>query len=274
MRRAIRRGMIVMVAAAAVGCSSLLPTAAPTLRPSLQLYTTDIAQAIVRRLTLSYNQTTERVSFEIYTSNHAALLRRLLNREIDHFITIELPILVDLPIWAMPIAQVGIVIAVPMANPLTNVSLADIRSLYLGSISRWEEVGGSDEPVALISREAGSDIRAEFERLVMGKRRTSPNALLVTSSSAALATLRQIPGAIAYLPLTEAAPGVKLLFVEGVPPTLEMIEANRYPLRSTVYLIGLEEPTGMLRQFVEWAQSPIGQASLDGLAAPILDLSN
>ncbi len=274
MRRAIRRGMIVMAAAAAVGCSSLLPTAAPTLRPSLQLYTTDIAQAIVRRLTLSYNQTTERVSFEIYTSNHAALLRRLLDGEIGHFITTELPILADLPIWAMPIAQVGIVIAVPTANPLTNVSLADIRSLYLGSISSWEEVGGSDEPVTLISREAGSDIRAEFERLVMGKRRTSPNALLVTSSSAALTTLRQIAGAIAYLPLAEVAPGVKLLLVEGVPPTLEMIEANRYPLRSTVYLIGLEEPTGMLRQFVEWAQSPIGQASLDGLAAPILDLSN
>lgn len=274
MRRAAHRGFAVLVTVAAMGCSSLLPTAAPTIQPSLRLHTTDVAAPLVRRLAISYNQSGADVLFDTSISNHAMLLRRLLDGEIDYFVTTELPILADLPIWAMPIAQVGIVIAVPLSNPITNITLADLRSLYLGSILDWQELGGAAEPVTLLSREAGSDIRTEFERLVMGNRRTSPNALLLSSSSAIVSTLRATAGSIAYLPLTETAPGLRLLTVGGIPPTLEMIQNNRYPLRSTGYFVGLEEPTGLLRQFIEWAQSQAGQASLSGLAAPIIEPLN
>ncbi len=274
MRRAAHRGLAVLVTVAAVGCSSLRPTAAPTLWPSLRLHTTDVAAPLVRRLAASYNQSGAHIAFETTVSNHAALLRRILNNEIDCFVTTELPISADLPIWAMPIALVGIVIAVPLSNPLTDVTLSDIRNLYLGGITNWQELGGLDEAVTLISREAGSDIRTEFERLVMGNRRTNPNALLLSSSSAIVSTLRQTAGSVAYLPLMEAAPGLRLLSVEGVAPTLEMIQDNRYPLRSTIYFVSLEEPTGLLRQFIEWAQSQAGQASLSGLAAPIIEPLN
>lgn len=274
MGRAAHKSLVVLVAVAAVGCSSLLPTAAPTLQPALRLHTTDVAAPLVRRLAVSYNQSGADVIFDTQISNHATLLRRILDGEINYFVTTELPILADLPIWAMPIAQVGIVIAVPISNPITNVTLADVRGLYLGSITRWDELGGLDEAVTLISREAGADIRTEFERLVMGNRRTNPNALLLSSSPAIVSTLRATPGSVAYLPLTEAAPGLRLLMVEGVPPTLEMIQTNRYPLRSTVYFVGLEEPTGLLRQFIEWAQSQAGQASLGGLAVPIIEPLN
>jgi ABC-type phosphate transport system substrate-binding protein len=53
---------------------------------------------------------------------------------------------------------------------------------------------------------------------------------------------------------------IRPLRINDVLPTPETVAAALYPLRSTIYLIGLAEPEGAYLDFLLWAQSPAGQA--------------
>ena len=41
-----------------------------------------------------------------------------------------------------------------------------IRDSYNGTVTNWKEIGGADEPIIVIGREAGSGTRGAFEELV------------------------------------------------------------------------------------------------------------
>lgn len=261
--------MVIVAAAAMVGCSPLLPTAAPTSVATLRLYSTDATLPLLRALTHTYVQSHPNILFETPSSNHATLLRDLLAGSITYFVTSELPVVPNQTIWAAPLAQVGLAVVVSRLNPVTRVSLDDLRQLYLGAVLDWRELGGLPASVVLYSREEGADTRTQFERLVMGNRRTSPNARVVSSAATALSSLRETAGGIAYLPLSQLSSDVKVLAVEGILPDDSTLRDNRYPLRSTVYIVGLTEPDGGLHDVIHWIQSSVGQAALPYGTAPL-----
>lgn len=263
------RGIVIVAAAAMVGCSTLLPTASPSSTATLHLYSTDATLPLVRALTSTYAQLHPGVLFETPVSNHATLLKDLLAGNISHFITSEVPVLTSENLWAAPLAQMGLTLVVSHTNPINTLSLDAVRQLYLGAVLDWQELGGHATPVVLYSREAGADTRFQFERLVMGNRRTSPNALIVSSGLAALTSVRQTPGGIAYLPLGQTSPDVKVLAIGGVVPTDATLRDNTYPLRATVYIVGRAEPDGALRAFISWLQSSPGQNAIPLNAAPL-----
>ena len=60
----------------------------------------------------------------------------------------------------------GIAIVVNSENPVSDLSLEQIKGLADGTITNWKDVGGNDAPVVLIGREAGSGTRDGFESIV------------------------------------------------------------------------------------------------------------
>jgi hypothetical protein len=63
---------------------------------------------------------------------------------------------------------------------------------------------------------------------------------------------------------------VRVLPVDGVSLTLDHVYDNEYPLRSTLYMVGLAEPTDHYLDFIAWAQSPEGQIIVAQHYAPML----
>ena len=60
----------------------------------------------------------------------------------------------------------GIAIVVNPENGVEELSSEQIAELYTGKITNWKEVGGADEEIVVVGREAGSGTRDGFESIL------------------------------------------------------------------------------------------------------------
>ena len=63
-------------------------------------------------------------------------------------------------------------------------------------------------------------------------------------------------GSIGYVSMSYLDPSVQAMRINGSAPTQANVQANTYPLRTTLFFAGPSEPEGALRQFIGWTQSP------------------
>ena len=121
----------------------------------------------------------------------------------------------------------GIAVCVDPANEVANLTKEQLTNIYNGTITNWKEVGGADEPIIVIGREAGSGTRGAFEVLVDLKD-ACKYANELDSTGAVIAKVASTPGAIGYASLDALDDSVKALSLEGVEATAENIKAGNY----------------------------------------------
>ncbi len=267
MRRTKRT--IAIVAITLVSCSSrIVPAATPTFQTvTLRLHATTATAPLMNDLAASYSQRFP-YRFDIVTGNYETLLEGLNRGEINYFLSNHLP--ADSPLWAAPVGQDAIAILVHPGNLLPGLTTEQLRNIYQGYIPNWRELGGADINIVVVSREDGSGTRAEFEQLVMGDRRTTLAAQIAPSSRAVVTSVADQTGGIGYVSMGYLDTRVRTLSIDGVPLNVATVYENTYPLRSTLYFVGLEEPQDDYRVFMGWVQSPEGQAVVARHYAPLL----
>jgi len=121
----------------------------------------------------------------------------------------------------------GIAVCVDPANEVADLTKEQLTNIYNGTVTNWKEVGGADEPIIVIGREAGSGTRGAFEELVdLVDGYKYANEL--DSTGAVIAKVASTPGAIGYASLDALDDSVKSLSLEGVEATAENIKAGNY----------------------------------------------
>ena len=121
----------------------------------------------------------------------------------------------------------GIAVCVDPANEVADLTKEQLTNIYNGTVTNWKEVGGVDEPIIVIGREAGSGTRGAFEELVDLKD-ACKYANELDSTGAVIAKVASTPGAIGYASLDALDDSVKALSLEGVEATAENIKAGNY----------------------------------------------
>lgn len=260
---------IVALTTTLVSCShQTLPATTPTIPVSPpRIYTTTAAQPLMADLTLAYSESHPSSQFEVLSGNYQVMLDMLNKGEIAYFVTNHLP---ENPAWAAPIAQDGIAIVTHPDIQLGNITLEQLRNIYQGNITNWSELGGADLAITVFSREAGSSTRVEFEQMVMGYRQITRNALMASSSEQIVDRVAGQLGGIGYVSMGYLDRRVQTLSINDSLPSMPNIYDGIYPLRSTVYVVGLVEPDGIDRHFIGWIQSPEGQSVVQRRYAPII----
>ena len=123
----------------------------------------------------------------------------------------------------------GIAIIEDKENTVADISAEDLAKIYTGEISNWSELGGKDEAIVVIGREAGSGTRDAFEELL----EVADNcayAQELDSTGAVLAKVASTPGAIGYVSLDVVDDSVIAISIDGTEPTEEKILAGNYLL--------------------------------------------
>jgi phosphate transport system substrate-binding protein len=264
------------LAVAAFTLASCSTSAPPSSTPTtdaviLRLYASTAAIPLLHDLTTHYTQTNSVVSFDIVTGDFQTVFNRLMSDNEGYLLTNHLPDSAAgaaLPAW--PIGQDGIAIIVHPDNPVTALTTEQLRRIYLGHITNWNEVGGADETIQVLSREEGSGTRAEFESLLMGERLTTQAAQIAPSSAAMLTSVAENPASIGYVSMSYLTDQVRVLAIDNVLPAVDTVANNTYPLRATLFVIGLAEPEAQYRAFIGWIQSPEGQELVGQHYAPLL----
>lgn len=262
--------IVMVVFAVTVSCTNhLLPaTPPPPVAEVLPVYFTTDTNPLFNLIAADAYESEPNIIFEHHSDNHQSLLRQLDDGEIAYFISHHNPANSTQQRWSAPLAQDALVLIVHRSNPITNMTVQQIRRIYRGFISNWSEVGGNNGEITFYSRETGAGIRLEFERLVMGQQRTSPNARVLSSSQLIIEQIADDPQGIGYIPLSLLDEANKPIAIDTILPSLTGVIDNSYPLRATIYVIGQQEPTSAYRQLFIWIQN-IGQESLSGIYAPL-----
>lgn len=169
------------------------------------------------------------------------------------------------------IARDAIAVIVNPENPVSELTLQQISDIYSGKITNWIEVGGEDRPIVKLSRETNSGTHVYFLETVLrlgdSKNTTlfSMDTLLLPSSEGIISEVRQNPNAIGYDGLGYVPDDLKMIAIakeEGgayVLPAIETVNDKTYPIARDLYMYTNGEPTGIVKEYLDWILSAEAQ---------------
>lgn len=166
----------------------------------------------------------------------------------------------------------GIAVITNTGNTINNVSSEELSKIYAGEITNWNELGGQDQPIVVIGREAGSGTRDAFEEL-LGIKDECRYAQELDSTGAVLAKVSSTPGAIGYVSLDVVDDSVIGMMIDGVEPTEEQILLGNYVLQRPFVMATMgeiSEQNEIVQKWFEFIQSEEGKAVIQkvGLIVP------
>lgn len=140
----------------------------------------------------------------------------------------------------LPVAHVvavdGIAVIVHPANPVSGLSTEQVRDIYLGKITNWNQVGGPDRKIVKISRDTNSGTYETFEQLVMQKQNMAADTEYVGSNGAARQRVQSTPAAIGFVGLGFVDRTIRALAIEGVTPEKSTVVTGRYPIARPLFM--------------------------------------
>jgi phosphate transport system substrate-binding protein len=143
-------------------------------------------------------------------------------------------------------------------NPVSNLTIEQLKKILIGDIINWKDIGGKDDSIKVIIRPPNSGTYLYLKEHVL-------NGLNYANKAITLPTTRSIVnkvstaksyigyGGIAY------SKAVVNCSIEGIAPVLENIQNNKYPLTRYFFFYTVNTPTGEIKNFLDWTLSPEGQ---------------
>jgi phosphate transport system substrate-binding protein len=162
------------------------------------------------------------------------------------------------------IAKDGIAVIVHPSNAISSIKKEQVRDIFSGIITNWKDVGGADEEIHIVAREEGSGTRGAFEEMVMDNELITNYAILQASNGAIRTTVAGDPDAIGFLSFGYIDDSVKALAIDGVPCTLATALDGTYPIVRPLYFLTSSEPTGPVKEFLDFCKGEVGQRIVEG----------
>ena len=171
------------------------------------------------------------------------------------------------------VALDGIAVIVDKNNGVTDISSDDLKKLYTGEIKNWKELGGADEAVVVIGREAGSGTRDAFEELLELKDKCD-YAQQLDSTGAVLAKVASTPGAIGYVSLDVVDDSVLSVSIDSVEANEQNILAGKYLLSRPFVMAtkgDVSSQNELVQKWFEYVNSEKGKEIIKkvGLIVPV-----
>jgi phosphate transport system substrate-binding protein len=168
---------------------------------------------------------------------------------------------------AVPVARDGLAVYLHASNPVQELTLAQIREIYTGKITNWQQVGGRNAPIVLYSRENSSGTYGYFKEFVLLNKDYSPRAQTLQGTAAVVNAVAKDVNGIGYGGAAYAK-GVKFAKVKkdaaspGILPALETVRSGQYPISRYLYYYLRTAPKGESKQFIDWILSAEGQSTV------------
>lgn len=172
-----------------------------------------------------------------------------------------------------PIGKEAFVFFVNAENPIDNITVDEIKKIYSGQITDWEDLGVDGlGNIKAFQRDAGSGSQSTLEKLMAGEKLMTPPKEDVIGGMGEIiektADYKNYKNAIGYsfrFYSTEMVKNnqIKLLSVNGVEPTLENIENGTYPLASYFYAVTRKDADENTQKLLKWVQGEQGQKIIE-----------
>lgn len=154
-------------------------------------------------------------------------------------------------------------IVVHKDNPVESLSREQLQGIFSGELTNWQEVGGLDKPIVVVTSPKGSGMRSAVQTLILHEKDYLHREIVSAIVAASDQQVAMFPSAITALSQSMFdADHVKMIKVDGIAATKVNISTEKYPLAKALTLVTMGEPQGDLARFLELARSPKGKAVL------------
>ena len=157
------------------------------------------------------------------------------------------------------IAKDAISIVINRGNPIRNLTMEQLKSIFSGKINNWEEIGGKDMEIIVISRDVSSGSFMVFNEVVLDKSQVKVNSMRLASNNAVATTVSYTPGAIGYIGLGYVNDGLKTLSIDSIYPSNETAKTDEYKLTRLLYMYTSSTPRKSALEFIDFILSAEGQ---------------
>lgn len=162
------------------------------------------------------------------------------------------------------VAKDGLAVYLHDSHPVAELTLAQIRDIYTGTITRWNQVGGPNAPIVLSGRENSSGTYEYFKEHVLEKADFAAAVQTLPGTAAVVNAVARDPNGIGYGGAAYLK-GVKECAVKrddatpGVLPSAEHVRSGAYPISRDLYFYSRKVPEGPMKDFVDFVLSDQGQ---------------
>lgn len=164
------------------------------------------------------------------------------------------------------VAVDGIAVITDKDNEVTNITSEDLAKIYKGEIKNWSDLGGADEAIVVIGREAGSGTRDAFEELLEVKDQCQ-YAQELDSTGAVLGKVASTPGAVGYVSLDVVDSSVSAISLDGIEPSEKEILAGNYLLSRPFVMATkgeISEQNELVQTWFDYIRSEDGKKIVSG----------
>ena len=167
------------------------------------------------------------------------------------------------------VARDGIAVVVNPNNPVSELSLAQIKDIYTGAVTNWSQVGGEDAKIILLARESSSGTFVFFQEFVLEKADYAIRARRMPATSAMVQSVAEDKNAIGYVGLGYLVKahgkikGIKVKADEHSPaimPAVATVVDGSYLISRPLQLYTGGEPQGLVKVFIDYVKAAEGQA--------------
>lgn len=168
----------------------------------------------------------------------------------------------------IPIGREAFVFFVNKKNKVDEITSEQIRNIYSGKITNWEELGGEDTPIKAFQRPEGSGSQTMLIHIMQGQPLITPleeNRVggmggIINQTAAYKNFNNAIGYSFLYFTTQMIQNGdIKLLSVDGIYPSKNTIENGKYPFSGDFYAITTDTKNENVEKFIKWILSPQGQ---------------
>jgi phosphate transport system substrate-binding protein len=245
-------------------------------KSSIEIQGPDTMILLGQRLAQLYRQEQPAAEIHVHGGGTAGAIAALTKGSVSiaqaHGSTASAPGFIKVPVGVEAVA-----IYVNEANPVSQLSLEQLRQIYLGKITNWKELGGRNERILLYSGESNTNVGGYFSEAVLHNEE-SIGYEGKSSTKDLLQVISEKPNAIGFASIG-SAPRVKALRVSrsggtGIAPTFDNIRTTAYPISRYIYWYLPAHLAEADRRFCAWVFSSKGQLVVESVGFQPLDATD
>ena len=158
------------------------------------------------------------------------------------------------------VADDGIAVIVNTGNSIKGLTKKQVEQIFTGEITDWSAIGGSGGKISVYTRNTSSGTYAEFKELAMKKRDYAPDSQKLAGNEQIAQEVGKNPNGVGYIGLAYTkASGIEVVPIDGASPSKESALAKSYPYARPTFFYTNGEPTGVVKEFIDFTVAPEGQ---------------
>jgi phosphate transport system substrate-binding protein len=255
MKHSIHRAAIVTAAVASLA----VPAAAQAKTTTLVGFGSSVAEPYLQKLFAGYRKVKPKVKF-LYTADGGnAGVKDVQQGRGQFAVNTRSPLGTDSGTTYTQMFLDGLCIDVNTANSLSNISIGDLRDIFLGNQTNWSGIPGSNLNTTIdpVGRDSTAGTYTFFQSVVLLGKTQSSNVNPVGSDGLVATAVSNDKNAIGYVGFAHAREaGEKRVTLNGVECAPKNVKAQTYALSRYIWFVTpSDNPSPAAIKFLSWLRT-------------------